>query len=217
VDLDGDGQVEAIWHDPVGRVHAVDMDSQALHGWPFQGPGAPSGSPAVADLDGDSRLELLLCAGFDALVDMDAEERLPVTRRIGELEVYDLGVPSDDFAPWTQGGSDAWGTGRQAIDSRGAGEADSGPVLEDGSLVVYPNPATGPSVYLRVAVRRAGTVQAVIFDLEGQQVGNMQVVQAEGGGYVDVEFATSGLAGGMYVARVIAEDSVALAPFALVR
>lgn len=217
VDLDGDGQVELIWHDRVGRVHAVGLDSQALHGWPFQGPGEPSGSPAIADLDGDARLELFLCAGFDALVDMDADERLPVTQRVGELKVYDLGLPVDAFAPWTQGRGDAWGTGRQGADSRAAGEADSGTVLDEESFVIYPNPATGPTVHLRVAVRRAGQVELMVFDLEGEQVGSAQAVYAEGAGFVDVEFPTTGLAGGMYVARAKADDSVALLPFALVR
>jgi hypothetical protein len=57
----------------------------------------------------------------------------------------------------------------------------------------------------------------MVYNTEGQQVGSGRVVAVEGAGHLDLEISTEGMAGGLYVARVKASDSVALRPFALVR
>jgi hypothetical protein len=217
VDLDGDGTVEAIWHDRVGRVHAVDLNSRSLPGWPWQGPGEPSGSPAVGDVNGDGSLELVLASGFDALLGTDADERLPLTRRIGELRVYALQIPSTRFAPWTQGGANSWGTGHQALASSVSAAVSGGEAFSNGDLFVYPNPVDGPNVHLRLRLSRTALVRSSIFDLQGEVVRQTGIIRGEGPGQLEFEISVTGLAAGLYVAKVEAEGSVALKPFALVR
>jgi len=215
-DLDGDDQVEALWHDRVGRLHAVTLAGQALPGWPFQGPGEPAGSPAVADLDGDGRLELVAASGFDRLVGIDPGDGTPRLRRVGDLRVYTLPASSSSFAPWTQGGGNPWATGRQTVDSRRAGRVD-GAVLAEGSLFVYPNPVDTPTVRLRAQVLREGRVEAVLFDAEGQEVGHSGPVNAEGAGQIEFELPVGGLASGLYLAKVEAEGTQLVRAFAVVR
>jgi hypothetical protein len=217
VDLSGDGRVETLWHDRVGRVHAVNLDSESLPGWPWQGPGEPCGSPAVADLNGDGELELVLASGFDALVGTDAQERLPLTRRVGEVRVYDLSIPDTRFAPWTQGGADAWGTGHQPIDSSSSAIPFDGEAFNEDDLFLYPNPVDGPSVHVRVQLHHSAQVRSTIFDLQGEMVRQTGTIRGEGPGQLEFEIPLNGLAAGMYLAKVETEGSVAFKPFAIVR
>ena len=217
VDLDGDGVVEVLWPDRVGRIHAVDLTSAPLEGWPILGPGEPTGSPACADIDGDGFLEFVAVAGFDALVGMDEQERLPVLWRKGEIRVYGLAAPATAFAPWSQGQADAWATGRQPVDSRSAGSAAGGELLEENSLFVYPNPVDTPAVRLRAGVHRAGLVSAAIYDLQGQLLARSGPIQAGGAGQIEFEFNVEDLVSGLYLARVEAEDTVLVRAFAVVK
>ena len=63
-DLDGDGEREILFASYDGRVHAYWLDKIEHHSWPYAvhgtGPGTRFASePAVADLDGDGRAEVL--------------------------------------------------------------------------------------------------------------------------------------------------------------
>jgi hypothetical protein len=218
VDVDGDGAAEAVWHDRVGRLHAVSGAGASIPGWPIGGPAEPSGSPAVGDVDGDGFLEMVSVGAFEAMVEVDPDTRLPVTRRVGEIRVHDLAPRrAGDYAPWPQGGADAWATGHQRADSRATGVAVGGAALDETSLVIYPNPAHGAAAHLRVVVRRTAMLQASVLSLEGQEVVRLAPRILEGGATADLEFPLRGLANGLYVARVEADGAVALRAFAVAR
>ncbi len=216
-DIDGDGRVEVLWHDRAGRLHAVDLDSRALPGWPLQGPGEPAGSPAMGDCDGDGFLELVAASGFDRLVGIDGEEGEPELRRVGELCVYALSAPATAFAPWPQAGGNMWATGRQTADSRRAGRVEGEEVLAGDSLFIYPNPVDTPTVRLRAQVLREGLVRATIYDAQGQEVEHAGPLQAEGAGQIEFEMTVQGLSSGLYLAKVESEGTVLVKAFAVVR
>ena len=64
-DLDGDGFAEIVYPAYDGRLHAMQLDQTELPGWPIDlNPGSSAtlrfaSEPAIADLDGDGRLEVL--------------------------------------------------------------------------------------------------------------------------------------------------------------
>lgn len=70
-DVNGDGRVEAVvgtgLHGPFGdgatarRVHAITLTARTnIPGWPVVAPGRVMGQPAVGDIDGDGRLEVVV-------------------------------------------------------------------------------------------------------------------------------------------------------------
>ncbi|MCU0606666.1 MAG: C25 family cysteine peptidase [Candidatus Edwardsbacteria bacterium] len=65
-DLDGDGYREVVMADPAGVLQAWDRAGTPLPGWPRPFPPSINGPVALADLDGDQALEVLVAHG-DAL------------------------------------------------------------------------------------------------------------------------------------------------------
>lgn len=216
-DLDTDGTAEVIWHDPVGRVHAVDSAGAPLPGWPLAGPAEPAGSPALADLDGDGDLDLVTAGAFATLVRIDAPNRTVISRRRGEIRIFDLPTRADARVSWAQGRGDVRNTGRQPADSENAGIAAQGPVLDPGSLIIHPNPATSDRVRVRVRLRRSSAVVVSLHNLEGQEVARVGPIDAVGGAHVDQTISIAGLASGFYLCRVSAGDELQVLPFTVAR
>jgi hypothetical protein len=216
VDLDGDDRVEAIWSDPVGRIHAVDLSGKALPGYPLLGPAEPLGSPAVGQLDADAELELVVAGRFGELVDVDAPSRSVRTRAVGTLATYDLPAAASNFAPWPQGRADAANRAYQAL-LGSSGTAAAAGSFAPGSLFVHPHPATGSALRVRVQLRRSAAVRATLYNLEGEVVAEGPTRDAVGGGAYDESIDISRLASGFYVCRVHdGSDSVRI-PFTVVR
>lgn len=99
-DIDGDGAVELIAHGDASDDHpfgplAYHLDGSPVVGWPrpSSGTGAnPSSMPAVADLDGDGRLELAYLA-LDRKPEREGD-------RQARIYVLDLDARSDARQPW---------------------------------------------------------------------------------------------------------------------
>lgn len=196
VDLDGDGRVEVIWHEPAGTVHAVDLQGRALDGWPIAGPSEPISSPVVADLDGDGDLDLAVAGRFENVVSVDSPARDFERRVRGEIRVYDLEVPVGAYAPWTQFGGD---TARRVLDGQ---VVRAGSVGADPGLVVYPNPSIDGTVRVRFRVPRDGAFRLAIYTLEGQEVLVTDPVAVEAGTFFEEEIHLVDVASGMYLCRV---------------
>ncbi len=85
-DLDGDGKVEIVLpvrglsgqHQSAGRVVVLHGDGAVLPGWPVIFSGAISSSPALADLDGNGKIDIIVSTGSDSLEVLDVSgHRLP--------------------------------------------------------------------------------------------------------------------------------------------
>jgi hypothetical protein len=215
-DLDGDDRVEIVWSDPVGRIHAVDLNGRPLAGFPVLGPAEPLGSLAIGQLDDDAQFELVVCGRFGELIDVDAPSRQANTREVGTLATYDLSADASNFAPWPQGRVDGANRAHQAL--LGASpSAGSGGTFQAGSLLVHPHPATGSSLRIRVQLRRAASVRATLYNLEGEVVAEGPLRDAVGGGAYDEAIDISGLVSGFYLCRVHGGSESLRIPFTVVR
>jgi hypothetical protein len=104
-DISGDGLPEILQGTGVRDLHAVDIDGAAPAGWPKFTAGWTVSPPAIADFDGDGRLEVA-----------------HVTRE-GFLFVWRTGGDECGYLPWPHGRHDAWGTSNDAIDAKAPGTA----------------------------------------------------------------------------------------------
>jgi M6 family metalloprotease-like protein len=214
-DLDGDGEVDFLWHDGEGALHAVSLDGLELQGWPVAGPAEALDGPVLADLDADGTLEMILATRFAKLTDIRAPERGFVSEPRGELRIYDLEIPSDRYAPVVHG---ARGPRNQGILPAGVVVAAAGgDLLDQNSVALQPNPAVGSNLKVRVVVARAASVHAVLYNLEGEEVARSTEVFTEARSAFDEMIDISGLSSGMYVCRIVSGSEAILRPFAVAR
>ena len=82
IDVDGDNRAEALWPDGPDRLRALDRDGNPPKGWPKLTGDAIAGAPAVGDLDGDGRREVVVA-----------------TRR-GWVFAWRTSAETIDAAPW---------------------------------------------------------------------------------------------------------------------
>ena len=217
VDLDGDGRVEMLWHGPSGAVHAVDLDGDAVVGWPVQAAAEAAGSPAIGDIDGDGLLELVVCGRFQAIEDIDSPSSTVSGPWVGELQLFELDAVATNFAPWAQGRGGIENRASQSLDGGRNGIARSGSVLEPGSLFIHPHPVRGSSLRVRVLLRRSARVRATLYNLEGEAVAESPDVGLTGGGAFEEQLDVGHLSSGMYVCRVSAGGEHLALPFTVVR
>lgn len=214
VDLDGDGRIEVLWHDPTGEIHAVDLEGRSLAGWPVAGPAEPISAPALADVDGDAELELVVLGRFDRIAGTDAPSRDYQAEPMGDLRVYDLAVPASAYAPWSQARAAADGSGRVDADVTAPTAGDA---LTPESLLLWPNPVRGDVARASVEIGRDVDVRFELFNLEGERVYLSGWVPSVAGSRAAEDLPVADLASGMYLCRVEAGDDVLTAVLAVIR
>jgi len=216
VDLDGDGLVDVLWHDPSGGVHAVDLVGNLLSGFPLAGPAEPAGSSAVGDVDGDGMLEIVMTGSFPAIESVDAPLERVYTVSRGELVVLDLPVPAGAFAPWAQGRGGSSNRAEQPLDGSQSQGDSSGELFVDGTLQVRPHPVRGDELWVRIELRRSARVSATLYNLEGEIVAETDELPT-GGGAFDQRLDVEHLVSGMYICRVHGDGETSTIAFAVVR
>ena len=183
-DLESRHLTQAISSNASGIVDAFDASGRQPLGWPLATGLDATGSPLLADLNGDHYLELVV---------PDARGRL-----------YAYTLPTRDSAlvgtSWPMVGGDPQRTSALPIQRTPATpQASAGPLVR-GSLKAYPNPARRAPVSFAYRLTEPGQVEFRIVDTSGHQVAafTRRARQAE-----NVEVWDPGaLPAGLYVARL---------------
>lgn len=163
-DVDGDGQIEVLYR-VAGTLHAFDFYGREISGWPLPGEGGAGGSTALLKGEGNG-LYLFDSAAFlpysiDSTLGGEAEETVSSVRR------YDpkCAFPDGQIWPCYRHGAD--GSSRQL---RSAGASPRETWIDPSSFIVYPNPATGPSVTIRILISAPAEVRLKVLNVEGEIV-----------------------------------------------
>jgi hypothetical protein len=184
-----------------GIIAALDSQGRTPAGWPLATGAGATGSPVVADLDRNGRLEIV---APDRLVPDSLQSE--VASRFGTLWAYSLpeapttGAGGKPGAVWAMTGGDP---GRSATlplaTSPIAGAPKAGPYVQ-GSLKAYPNPARNSPVSLAYRLTEPAEVDIRILDASGHEVARLE---RSGRRADNVEVWDPGRApAGLYLARV---------------
>lgn len=203
VDLDGGGRTQTIALNASGIVDAFDASGRQPDGWPLASGLGATGSPLLADLDGDHFLELVVPDAY------------------GLLYAYSLPTSNTALAAvaWPMlGGDPQRSSSLPAARSPVALAPASGPLVR-GSLKAYPNPARRKPVTFAYRLSEPGEVEFRILDTSGHEVSRFtrQARQAD-----NLEVWDPGsLPAGLYMARLrfhgATSEQVETVPLGLLR
>lgn len=163
-DVNGDGRIEVVFR-IAGALHAFDFRGSEIAGWPLPGEGGTGGSTALLKGEGNG-LYLFDSASFlpysiDSTLGGQAEETVSSVRR------YDpkCAFPESQMWPCYRYGAD--GSSRQL---RSAGASPRQTRVDPASFIIYPNPATGSSVTIRILISAPAEVRLKVLNIEGEIV-----------------------------------------------
>jgi len=182
-----------------GRLYLYDKYGGLVDGWPLAGAGTPAGSAVLVDIDSDSVLELIVAGAtnrLSAAID-DEFDGEPVSR----LMFYRITGTDGYSSKWSMSGGCPTRNGFIA-DTTSTGDG----LIELGSVVCYPSPLTSGTLYVRAESLGECDFQAVLYNLEGEEVARSDVRNVIGVEPVEVELVVDHIASGLYVCRVIASS-----------
>ncbi|MCG3119897.1 MAG: hypothetical protein ALAOOOJD_02450 [bacterium] len=198
-DADGDGTQDVIVPGVDGNVYAYQRDGSQVSGFPLAMSGSGLGSLAVADMDGDNKLELVGVSGN------------------GYVHVWRL-PSSSNKADWPMYHHDAAQTSLNAAKEAPVVVADK--LMPAKSVYNYPNPTEGNATTIRYRLNEDATVKISIYDTAGDLVEELTgpgLAQADN----EIQWNLQNVQSGVYLARVEAkgqsETSVAIIKIAVVK
>jgi M6 family metalloprotease-like protein len=197
-DVDGDGYLEAVFN-VAGELRAYRYDAVLETGWPLRGEGDNSISPALSRGAG-LQMFIFTTGGSGGLAGPDQSGSLffPGTSTVTRI---DPGTSWEGTGSWPMYRMDQRGTSRQL---KPGGDINGGPLVDESTMICYPNPATGTSFKLRLNVSGIADITVRLFNLEGTEVYNSTSTHEWTGGGVPFETSvpTTGLASGVYLCHV---------------
>jgi hypothetical protein len=175
-DLDGDGELEVLFADFAGKVHALWLDGTEHGAWPFSVYSAGEGffryasEPVVVDLDGNGSAEILFTSWTSK--NSGAVGRLHVLSAAGVV-LHEVTLPAA-VGSWTWNG---------ALAAPTVADIDGDPDLEvvvntaHSGFVAYDLPGTAAARVLwgtgRGSFRRSGTAPVVRLFADGFETGDL--------------------------------------------
>lgn len=182
-DLNADGKMEIITGSIGGTITALNSNGEVMPDFPFACGELLSGTPAIADIDDDKNLNLII--GND------------------DTWLYDWALNISAIT-----GKVAWGgylgnarhTG-QAIQKASPNGTAIDRLLEKESVYNYPNPVEGSTTFIHFKVNEFATVTITIYDQVGDKIDSFTTQGLPG---IENEFqcAVDKLATGVYLTKV---------------
>lgn len=172
-------------------IFAYDALGKVVPGFPLELEGNAPQAPALGNITGDRRLELVISDSIGNLVAWRVQDTIPVWPQLGRDERHTSYLPQSPYSPRA--------SGRKALDR----------------VYFYPNPAHRKT-WLRFYVPEAGELLCEIFTFSGERVwsGRWQV---SGGVMEEREIDISGLGPDVYMARVVFGKQTRIVKFAVER
>ena len=197
-DVDGDGDLEAVFN-VAGELRAYSFDARLEDGWPLRGEGDNSITPAFSSGAG-SKMFIYTSGGSGGIAGPDQTGTV-FFPGVSTVTRIDPGTSWDGTGAWPAYRMDPLGTSRQL---KPGGDNTAGPLVDENSMICYPNPATGSSFNLRLTVSGMADVTVRLFNLEGTEVYSSSSKHEWSGGSVPFETSvpTEGLASGIYLIHV---------------
>jgi hypothetical protein len=163
-DIDGDERCEIIFN-IAGDLHAFEIDSNPVDGWPITGAGAGLETPAFFKDNGND-LSIFITGRADVT------EGINVGKSDSSLDVscalcYNT---ANRFLPdkgWSFYRHDIFGSGRQ-LSSELSLPAEK--VIDERTFICYPNPARGKNMTVRISISLAAEVKINILNIEGESI-----------------------------------------------
>ena len=202
-DVDGDGKLEVVFN-VAGELRAYRYEAMLEEGWPIFGEGDHSITPAISPGAG-SKMFIFTAGGSGGIAGPD-ESGTGFFPGVSTITRIDPGIPWDGAGAWPVYRMDARGTSRQV---KSEGDAAGGPLVDENSMICYPNPATGNLFRLRLNVSERADVTVRLFNLEGTEVYSSTTRHEWSGSGVPFEMnvPTGGLASGIYLCHVNVRSS----------
>jgi len=186
-DADGDAKADIVFTTTTATVEAFGSNGEKTDGFPLPLDGPSTVPPALADLDGDGRIELAAVS------------------ETGSLAVWNLKGAADASAnPWPSFLHDPRHTAWTRLE---------GEVLHPGEewmpsrrVYNYPNPNTGDYTVIRYRLEEPAEVEIRIFDLSGEPV---HAMTGPGAARTENEavWNLTGVSSGLYFCRVTAKGN----------
>jgi hypothetical protein len=210
--VDADDDVEILFGDEDGKVHAYNHDGTVVAGFPIQTNGEIRGTPAIWDVDQDNLVEVV-AVSFDT-------------------NVYVWDLPFDfrpDRSPWPMFGHDTRNTNLFSSGIMQIGIADPGPATSPVAFraALHPavpnpfNPRTQLTFDVPGEANGARQVELAIYDVSGRQVRSLVNGAVETGRHTvtwDGRADPGGAApSGVYFAQLRVGDSVATQKLVMLR
>ncbi|MBN1884507.1 MAG: VCBS repeat-containing protein [Candidatus Krumholzibacteriota bacterium] len=204
-DVDGDGAAEIVFS-AAGDLYALETDGRSVAGWPLPGGGAGGSSPAVLLGNGDARY--LFAAGDERTIASAGQTGIGPGASRTVLTRYELPLSEPGGKEWRCYRRDASGGSR--LEPAAATDPAEG-LVDERSFVVYPNPATGGTVTIRVDVHRPADVRLRILTVQGEPVLDEARRHSWAAGSrvpFEMTVSTDAMAGGIYICvlEVLSEE-----------
>jgi len=163
-DIDEDGRCEIIFN-LGGDLHAFEMDSNPVDGWPVAGTGTGLETPAFFK-GGGNELRIFMIGRTDIV------EGINVNGSDSSMDVscavcYNT---ENSFLPdkgWSFFRHDIFGSGRQ-LSSESSLPAEK--TINERTFVCYPNPVRGRNMTVRISISSVAEVKINILNIEGESV-----------------------------------------------
>jgi len=198
-DVNGDGRAEIVFR-VAGDLHAFDLHGRELGGWPLPGEGTAGGSPAL--LKGDGGDLYLFDSGSYSPYSVDSSLGGQAGAATVSLRRYDPNLAYPGGQSWPCYRHDAGGSSRQRPSSGASPREER---VDPSTFIIYPNPATGSVVTVRVLISAPAEVRLRILNVEGEIVAERtRSHQWFAGSAVPFEetIPTGKLSSGVYLCRI---------------